>query len=1053
MTPSRTFERDSSSSDRLVRSGRGGAFVVSTWLVLAWLNSANLLANGNGSAEANPKPAVTGGESIPTVTARELGYSVTHWTVENGLPMQTVTSLAQTPDGYLWCGTIAGLARFDGARFHIFSGREVPALDGVEILELLSDSQGRLWIGGINGEIVVYEAGRFRRLGKQDGIPRMEKPKLGEDPQGDFWINAHAEGKLYRYHHGHFEVVTWPKLLPDEIDRFRANRDGPAWAVHDQRRTLERFTTNGPEPYVLTAPDGKPEHTLGRFFDLQDGRLAVNSKYGIYALGTSDWALFHSFPEPLPGPVLDGIEDWFGNFWISVFGSGLVFSSREGLTAEARLPEASQFAFHRSLLLDREGNLWVAGEDGLYRIRRAAFRPQPIRKEPQPLYYATGVVEASSGTIWLLNEVGWSRQKGQGWETVEHGYPDLRLWTGAAGPDGSVFLGYWLPRLTTRPFVEQITVAGERRRLGTFPSNVQVIFRSRTGELWVGAGNLWRWETNRFVAVPHSPFSEVLGIAEDQAGRLFVADGGKGIFQRKAGGWQRLTGPRDVGSDRIMGLHFDSDGVLWLATTQGIARWKDGQWFAYPDLSRTIGTAVRAVMSDNEGNLWISSNQGVTRIARRILNDLAEGKPTDLVSERFGRADGLPSLKGVPRQSSLLQATDGRIWAVVDKGAAVMDLREWSHYRQRLTPPPVHIEAVLIDDLPAGGEAFTHSAAPTELLVPPGKHRVEIRYVAINLTTGKNHYRYRVEGLDNRWVDAGEQRTVVFHWPPPGHYRFQVIADTQYGIRNAQGASLAFYVQPHWWQTSWFYWGLGALAVGLLWLTRFLKLHQLQREQARREAFTRQLIQSQELERKRIAGELHDSMGQDLILIKNTAYLALRKCAPAPPVQERLHEVAELAAHALTNARAITSNLRPPELDRLGLTAALEAMVDKSAEHSGVEFVARIENVDGVWQPEREINVYRVVQESLNNALKHANPRRIRLEVKRNGSDVLIILEDDGCGFDPGQLTAPGQPPGMGLTSLRERLKILGGVMELNSTRGAGTSLRYWIPVSDHGAK
>jgi signal transduction histidine kinase len=365
----------------------------------------------------------------------------------------------------------------------------------------------------------------------------------------------------------------------------------------------------------------------------------------------------------------------------------------------------------------------------------------------------------------------------------------------------------------------------------------------------------------------------------------------------------------------------------------------------------------------------------------------------------------------------------------------------------------VQVEEVMVDNTPVVRplpQSRQSVAAP--IVIPPGAHRLEIRYTAINLTASrKSRFRYRLEGADPGWSDAGEQRTAVYYRLPPGNYRFQVSAANKYGLWNSAGASVAFLVQPHWWQTLPFRIGAGALLLGLLWFSRSIKLRQLHRERTRRDEFARRLIESQETERKRIAGELHDSMGQDLILIKNAANLTLRKFTPDPPVQERLSEMADLASHALSNARAITSNLRPPELDRLGLTAALEAMLDKHAEHSGIQFVSTIDNVDGLWPPEQEINVYRVVQESLNNALKHAGPRRIEVEVKRLEAEVKMTVIDDGCGFDTEASLASGRRLGMGLTGLEERVRILGGEMELTSARGAGTSLRYRIPVPGHG--
>jgi signal transduction histidine kinase len=363
------------------------------------------------------------------------------------------------------------------------------------------------------------------------------------------------------------------------------------------------------------------------------------------------------------------------------------------------------------------------------------------------------------------------------------------------------------------------------------------------------------------------------------------------------------------------------------------------------------------------------------------------------------------------------------------------------------------MEAVLVDDKSVPDSSQLNGPVePAETSVRPGAQRVEFRYRVVDLTSSrKTRLRYRLDGFDQEWMDAGEQRGAIYHHLPPGRYRFQLVAANKYGSWTAKGASAAIVVAPHYWQTYWFKAGMGVTLLGALWFSRAVTLRRMDRQRRRREEFALGLIQSQEAERKRIAQELHDSLGQDLILIRNAAKLSLRKFAPAPPISDQLNDMAELASHALTNARAITSNLRPPELDRLGLTAALEAITEKHASHSDIQLTATIQNVNGVWSADQEIHVYRVVQESLNNALKHAHPQRIRLVVEVLDREVSILVEDDGCGFDPEAPAANGG--GIGLPGLRERVRILGGVMELNSGRGQGTIFRCRIPVSVYGKK
>jgi len=1000
------------------------------WLCLGWEHSV--------LAEADAGEPV-----LPRVTPEQIGYSVRHWTVEDGLPQRVITSLAQTPDGYLWCGTTAGLLRFDGNRFRFFSSREVPELKDVEVLELLCDSAGRLWIGGIDGQVVLFEQGRFRRFGEADGIPQVREPKFGQDPTGDFWINGRSTGKFYRFRNGRFEAVTWPGMKPNMIDRFRANEKGEIWGVHEQERTLVHLTAKGVEAYSLTTPQGQPERSLGRFFDLQDGSLAVNSVRGIYAFDGSEWKLRHEFGASVPANMLDGIQDRVGNFWVSGYRFGLVFSDPAGLTAKVSLPDAVANTFIRSMLLDSEGNVWAGGDDGLYRLRRKAFRPQPVMARQVLETYSSAVMEDAKGGIWLFDVNGWYRPTGHSWTYVVHGYNNRLIWSVVATRNGSVLVGYRALDGGPRQ-LEEITPTGQRSVIATLPRDVEVMLSSRTGVVWIGAEGLWKLEAGRLRSIPlegTNGFVRVDALAEDPEGRLFVGDRGNGLFQQTDHGWQKLTTGDDVGSDRIVGLHFDSEGTLWIATSLGIARWKDGRWFAHePDPD--VHAWIRAITCDNQGYLWMISALGVSRITLKSLNDLAEGRTTGLVSEEFTRADGLPTLEGAGRQGSLLVASDGRIWAATQKGFAVMDPAEWKRRRQLMRPAPVHIESILVDDQILPG------IIPKAFVVPPGKRRVEIRFAAVSLQGGTSRYRYRLHGADDTWVDLGEQRFAVFHGLPPGDYRFQVTAENKYGMRDDVGAAIPFYVQPHWWQTNWFRGGTLALFLAAVWLSRAITLRQVERQKQRREEFARQLIQTQEAERKRLAGELHDDLGQDLLVIKSRLDTSRQDVDPAEQ-RGLVGELSGSVANLIRKVREISHALRPLQLERLGLSSCARGMVEEVSEATGINIETDIDDLRGQLSSTTEIGLYRILQEALNNVVKHSDASEVCVALKCAPGRVILSVKDDGRGFSLKRQEELGDAMGHGLAGMAERCRLMGGQFQALSSPGQGTSIRVEAPVGD----
>jgi signal transduction histidine kinase len=209
------------------------------------------------------------------------------------------------------------------------------------------------------------------------------------------------------------------------------------------------------------------------------------------------------------------------------------------------------------------------------------------------------------------------------------------------------------------------------------------------------------------------------------------------------------------------------------------------------------------------------------------------------------------------------------------------------------------------------------------------------------------------------------------------------------------------------------------------------------------------LIASQEQERQRIARELHDSLGQDLLLIKNFALLGVNENLETPKVAERFADISKSAARALTQVREISYALRPEEFDRLGLTKAIRAMVNQASESSNIEFDLEADQIDGLLPPEFEINLYRVVQESISNILKHSQAQHAQVQIRREVRFLFLSIRDDGRGFDAAgrQRKPAGERGGAGLAGIEERVRIMGGRMELGSTASAGTLVRVTIPV------
>lgn len=265
---------------------------------------------------------------------------------------------------------------------------------------------------------------------------------------------------------------------------------------------------------------------------------------------------------------------------------------------------------------------------------------------------------------------------------------------------------------------------------------------------------------------------------------------------------------------------------------------------------------------------------------------------------------------------------------------------------------------------------------------------------------------------------------------------------------NSSGAAIEIAVLPAIWQRSWFQLACGSAAGAALYGLYARRVRRYQRRQAEQAAFAVKLIESQERERKRLASELHDGLGQDLLIIKNRAALALSDAAVSPPPAEVLREISAVASQAIAGAREIAHNLRPYQLDHLGLAKALEGICRKVGLASPTKLTCDLCEVDGIFAPEKEINIYRIVQEALNNIVKHAQATEASIRMRRENDRMILIIHDNGKGIPAGaRLASTELSGGLGFTSIRERVRMMGGTLEVQSASGAGTRLNIELPL------
>jgi signal transduction histidine kinase/ligand-binding sensor domain-containing protein len=996
-------------------------------------------------------------------------HTLENWQLEQGLPQISVTSIAQTHDGYLWLGTFNGLARFDGVRFTVFNARNTPDLGDSGILQLQVDEMGTLWIVTQRGGLVRMSAGRFRSVSRNNVRLLLGGVEFSAEFSGSLLV-LDAQDRWHRIADEQLvPVENADRLNADDSFCFRFDGSGGAWVTEhgrvdrvDQRR-FSALTDEAPNPSRI-------ELRIQSVARSRHGGDWLATDDGIYRLHQG--RLSSRVAEVPLGVTLPVVmkEDGQAALWIGKWGHGVYRLNPSGDWQHFGAGSGLYDSYVNCLFRDREGSLWVGtGQGGLHRFRPRIFQVWDT-EQGTANNVVTSVTQDPQGRMWLgINGAGlhtWVTDKLRpvSVPSLLRKYP--LTYSVLADRQEAVWVGlYGMTAL--RWHADTITTY----RLGEGQAMTpHAWFEDRSGTIWLGCTHgLLRHEKGQFTRHPAPDglaSDKVVALAEDPAGTLYVGTDGGGLKCLHQGRVTCYTERDGLGDNHVAAVCVDTEGTVWIGTANGgLSRFRHNG-FATLTMKDGLPTdTIGTLLDDGLGNLWLGSNRGIICLNRTNLNDYLDGRGGPAAWRVFGLADGLSTLgcTGVSQPASC-KAQDGTLWFSTTKGVAVVDP---SHLPFNPFPPPVVIEEVVADDrlqiVGDGGMPFeastpavngssarqSQSNVPT-LVLPSCTHRIEFRFTGLSLLAPeKVRFRYRLDPFDGEWVEAGTRRNAVYTGIRPGRYQLRVTACNNDGVWNKTGAALGLVVAPPWWMTWWsrVLMGIGVAGLGLSWYER--RLLRLQHERIQQQGFARRLIASQEDERRRLAGELHDGMGQDLLVIAGQAQLSLRQQDNSATTTARLREIADTARRAVQQVRHMAYNLRPGLLDELGLTKAVRATLDKAAQASGLSIAADLADVDGLLPPEFEVNLYRIAQETLNNVIKHAAASKVKVALTRESTGLRLVVEDNGCGFEPShlELSPPGQR-GFGLHQIAGRAKMMGGHLDLRSRPGEGTRLTVDLPLS-----
>ncbi len=579
---------------------------------------------------------------------------------------------------------------------------------------------------------------------------------------------------------------------------------------------------------------------------------------------------------------------------------------------------------------------------------------------------------------------------------------------------------------------------GVFRNIGFNGERIESLYQDREGALWIGTSNagLLLWRDGKATRFPTSNgLRDVTALAEDGAGHFWAGTQQGDLFCRGDGSFQRFSRGDGLPGAAIQTILADGMETLWIGTRRGLVRFDGGSFKLITTRHGLPDDDIRQILADDDGNLWFGSSRGLFRAASHELDDIAAGQRAAVDCVTYGRSDGLGSFEFTEGGcNAACRARDGRFWFATRRGAVEVNAKALVVSSE---PPPVHIEDVIVDGkprpLPASGRVE----------IPPLPDRIELRYTALSLTSpAKVRFRYRLEDLDDDWIEAGAERAATYLHMPPGNYRFHVTACSSEGVWNPTGAALDFTVRAALWQTGWFRATVFVALLALLAAT--IRIAVLHRVRKRLRALERQ--HALEKERARIAKNMHDDLGARLTRIALLSESARNDAGLAPEAVARAEKISRAAREVSQTLDEIVWTVNPGN-------DTLERLIGYLSDHA-TEYLAaagiRLNQDLPESVPTAPISsdvrhgLLLAVKEALNNAAKHAAATEIKLSIAVEPQSLCVRIADNGRGFDLNAARATGQ----GLANMHERLSAVGGSCQIKSESSKGTRVTFTLPLN-----
>ena len=957
-------------------------------------------------------------------------YARQQWGPDDGFSIGQVSSIAQTPDGYLWIGGEDGLVAFDGEKFQSFPRSGESGI--THVLGLSTDQQGALWIwmGGAN--ILRYSNGSFTNVSNELGLPDINVTALSGDSQGGVLMSTLGQ-KIVEYNNGRVRQIGWTGIPNTLMIALATTPDGRVWvgtrdyglSYIENGRVVSLSGSNAPKKINFLLARGRND-------------LWVGTDEGLFLWSGSSLLRLFGSGAFNGSQILSMVQDRDGNLWCGtttgLFRIGKAESNR--LTVQGPLLNQSITA----LFQDREGGLWI-GTAGTLRYWKDFPFGQITRRSGVPAWLGAPVYVDGQNTVWVASSEGGLYQVGE--SGVSRCKPEVfgnDVVYSLSGRDGDIWAGRQNGGIThLRRSAGGITSQTFTAADGLGQNTVFSVFEAQDGTVWAGtlSAGLSRFKDGRWSTVTTAdglPSDAVSAITEDSGGDLWVGTP-NGLASLSNNHWrvynQRDGLPSDDITSVLPDLERDGSPIVWVGTARGLAIFRSGKIESLHSDSDVMHEPIWGMTRDRSGHVWLSTPNHLVRITR---SQLLTGTIDSINVRVYGHTDGVDQPGGIRRTRCIATDLSGRVWAATTGGLVSTTL---AYMRHPAVPTIVDIVSIVVD---------TGAVDLQSHRIPASQRRIVFNYNGLNFSALERiRFRYRLDGYDKEWSDPVASRQAVYTHLDPGTYRFRVVASNEEGQWNSAEASVPLFIEPAVWQTRWFQFVCVLAALLLSWCVYMYRMRQIA-------AHNSLIFEERLAERMRIAQDLHDTLLQSFHALM-LRFQAVSNMLPSQPsdAKQMLDTAIDRAAGALTESRDAVQKLRAPSSGSSDLAEVLTQLGNElRGGHSDTAAIPSFRVlVEGLPQRINSIvrdDLYRIGREAIGNAFRHARAGRIEVELRYEPHALSLRVRDDGVGIDSRLLARGSRDGHWGLPGMRERTIGLGGRFAVWSELHQGTEVEATIP-------